>query len=197
MYKSRKKSDVLFAGIFVILAMWMILSVHCRAAEKNNDEKQSQIVRIGSFEDTFDYIDKNGVRRGYGYRACFSASGISKKWFYCIGRKPAALCFLLFVGHTGRFLHKGSDLRRCRRPCNIETATNLIKRAIKRLSFRVALKILFCFHRKHLTSNMSQRYSSPPRRTVHNAALRQNSAVGTRHNPEHSVLPTPEPLLQM
>ena len=67
MYKSRKKSDVLFAGIFVILAMWMILSVHCRAAEKNNDEKQSQIVRIGSFEDTFDYIDKNGVRRGYGY----------------------------------------------------------------------------------------------------------------------------------
>ena len=41
MYKSRKKSDVLFAGIFVILAMWMILSVHCRAAEKNNDEKQS------------------------------------------------------------------------------------------------------------------------------------------------------------
>ena len=64
MYKSRKKSDVLFAGIFVILGMWMILSVHCRAAEKNNDEKQSQIVRIGSFEDTFDYIDKNGVRRG-------------------------------------------------------------------------------------------------------------------------------------
>ena len=54
MYKSRKKSDVLFAGIFVILAMWMILSVHCRAAEKNNDEKQSQIVRIGAFEDTFD-----------------------------------------------------------------------------------------------------------------------------------------------
>ena len=43
MYKSRKKSDVLFAGIFVILGMWMILSVHCRAAEKNNDEKQSQI----------------------------------------------------------------------------------------------------------------------------------------------------------
>lgn len=83
----------------------------------------------------------------------FSASGISKKWFYCIGRKTAALCFLLFVGHTGRFLHKGSDLRRCRRPCNIETATNLIKHAIKRLPFRVTLEILFCIHRKHLTSN--------------------------------------------
>ena len=75
MYKSRKKSDVLFAGIFVILAMWMILSVHCRAAEKNNDEKQSQIVRIGSFEDTFDYIDKNGVRRGFGYELMQALAG--------------------------------------------------------------------------------------------------------------------------
>ena len=75
MYKSRKKSDVLFAGIFVILGMWMVLSVHCRAAEKNNDEKQSQIVRIGSFEDTFDYIDKNGVRRGYGYELLQALAG--------------------------------------------------------------------------------------------------------------------------
>ena len=75
MYKSRKKSDVLFASIFVILAMWMILSVHCRAAEKNNDEKQSQIIRIGSFEDTFDYIDKNGVRRGYGYELLQALAG--------------------------------------------------------------------------------------------------------------------------
>ena len=75
MYKSRKKSDVLFAGIFVILGMWMILSVHCWAAEKNNDEKQSQIVRIGSFEDTFDYIDKNGVRRGYGYELLQALAG--------------------------------------------------------------------------------------------------------------------------
>ena len=67
MDKSRKKSAVLFAGIFVVLGMWMMLSVHCRAAEKNNDEKQPQIIRIGSFEDTFNYVDKNGVRRGCGY----------------------------------------------------------------------------------------------------------------------------------
>ena len=46
-----------------------------RAAEKNNDEKQSQIVRIGSFEDTFDYIDKNGVRRGYGYELLQALAG--------------------------------------------------------------------------------------------------------------------------
>lgn len=75
MDKSRKKSAVLFACIFLILGMWMILSVHCRAAEKNNDEKQSQIIRIGSFEDTFDYIDENGVRRGYGYELLQALAG--------------------------------------------------------------------------------------------------------------------------
>ena len=39
MEKSRKKSAALFAGIFVFLGMWMILSLHCWAAETNNDEK--------------------------------------------------------------------------------------------------------------------------------------------------------------
>ena len=52
-----------------------MLSVHCRAAEKNNDEKQPQIIRIGSFEDTFDYADKNGVRRGYGYELLQALAG--------------------------------------------------------------------------------------------------------------------------
>ena len=45
----------------------MMLSVHSQAAETNNDEKQAQTIRVGSFEDTFNYVDKNGVRRGYGY----------------------------------------------------------------------------------------------------------------------------------
>ena len=90
MDKSRKKSAVLFACIFVVLGMWMMVSVRCRAAETDNDKKQSQmamqdkstqqetkksdtqakeqkIIRVGSFEDTFNYVDKNGVRRGYGY----------------------------------------------------------------------------------------------------------------------------------
>ena len=75
MEKSRKKAAVLFTGIFVILGMWMMLSVHCQAAEKNNDEKQSQVIRIGSFEDTFDYVDKNGVRRGYGYELVQALAG--------------------------------------------------------------------------------------------------------------------------
>ena len=39
MDKSRKKSAVLFECIFVVLGMWMMLSVHCQAAETNNDEK--------------------------------------------------------------------------------------------------------------------------------------------------------------
>ena len=75
MDKSRKKSTVLCAGIFVFLGIWMVLTVPCRAAETNNDEKQSQIIRVGSFEDTFDYVDKNGVRRGYGYELMQALAG--------------------------------------------------------------------------------------------------------------------------
>ena len=46
MDKIRKKTAVLFVGIFVVIGMWMILSVsvHCWAAEKNNDEKLPQTV---------------------------------------------------------------------------------------------------------------------------------------------------------
>ena len=90
MYKTGKKLAVLWISILVFLGMCMILPVHCRAAETNKDKKQAQtvkqddstqqeteksdtqtkeqkIIRVGSFEDTFDYVDENGVRRGYGY----------------------------------------------------------------------------------------------------------------------------------
>ena len=75
MDKSRKKSAVLCISIFVVLGMWMLSSVHCQAAETSDDEKQSQIIRVGSFEDTFDYVDKNGVRRGYGYELLQALAG--------------------------------------------------------------------------------------------------------------------------
>ena len=75
MNNNRKKSTVLGAGIFVVLVIWIILTVPCRAAETDNDEKQSQIIRVGSFEDTFDYVDKNGVRRGYGYELMQALAG--------------------------------------------------------------------------------------------------------------------------
>ncbi len=75
MYKTGKKSAILCAGIFAILGMWMILSVHCRAAETDPDEKQPKTIRVGSFEDTFDYVDQNGVRRGYGYELLQALGG--------------------------------------------------------------------------------------------------------------------------
>ena len=78
MFKSRKRSAVLCAGLFVVLGMWMILSVHCWAAETNQDgtqTKEQKIIRIGSFEDTFNYVDQNGVRRGYGYELMQALAG--------------------------------------------------------------------------------------------------------------------------
>ena len=98
MYKTGKKLAVLCISILVFLGMWMILPVHCRAAETNKDKKQAQtvkqddatqqeteksdtqtkeqkIIRVGSFEDTFDYVDANGVRRGYGYELMQALAG--------------------------------------------------------------------------------------------------------------------------
>ena len=98
MYKTGKKIAVLCISILVFLGMWMILPVPCRAAETNKDKKQAQtvkqddatqqeteksdtqtkekkIIRVGSFEDTFDYVDENGVRRGYGYELLQALAG--------------------------------------------------------------------------------------------------------------------------
>ena len=70
MNKSRKKTAVLFAYIFVILGIWMMLSVHCQAAETNNDEKQPQTIRVGSFEDTFNYVDKTVLDEDMAMNSC-------------------------------------------------------------------------------------------------------------------------------
>ena len=78
MDKSKKESAIRCAAIVVFLGMWMMLSVHCRAAETNNDEtqtKETKIIRVGSFEDTFNYVDQNGVRRGYGYELMQALAG--------------------------------------------------------------------------------------------------------------------------
>ena len=98
MDKERKKSAVLFACILVVLGIWMMLSVHCWAAETNNDEKlpqtveqdestqqetkesetktaEQKIIRVGSFEDIFNYVDKNGIRRGFGYELMQALAG--------------------------------------------------------------------------------------------------------------------------
>ena len=78
MDKSKKESAIRCAAIVVFLGMWMMLSVHCRAAETNNNEtqtKETKIIRVGSFEDTFNYVDQNGVRRGYGYELMQALAG--------------------------------------------------------------------------------------------------------------------------
>ena len=75
MYKIRERSAVLCIAIFMVLGMWGMLSAHCLAVETNNDETQPQTIRIGSFEDTFDYVDQNGVRRGYGYELLQALAG--------------------------------------------------------------------------------------------------------------------------
>ena len=74
MYKRRKKTAVLCAGVFVVLGMWILFSVHCWAAETQYDDRQ-QIIRVGSFEDTFDYVDEYGVRRGFGYELMQALAG--------------------------------------------------------------------------------------------------------------------------
>ena len=78
MYKIRERSAVLCIAIFMVLGMWGMLSAHCLAIETNNDETQPQTIRIGSFEDTFDYVDQNGVRRGYGYELLQALAGSLK-----------------------------------------------------------------------------------------------------------------------
>ena len=37
--------------------------------------KEQKTIRIGSFEDTFNYVDKNGTRRGYGYELMQALGG--------------------------------------------------------------------------------------------------------------------------
>ena len=37
--------------------------------------KEQRIIRVGSFEDTFNYVDKNGIRRGFGYELMQALGG--------------------------------------------------------------------------------------------------------------------------
>ena len=56
------------------MGMWILFSVHCWAAETQYDDRQ-QTIRVGSFEDTFDYVDEYGVRRGFGYELMQALAG--------------------------------------------------------------------------------------------------------------------------
>lgn len=65
MFKKGKRLAALCTIIFVVLSMCM----PCLA-----DETQKTI-RVGSFEDTFNYVDEHGVRRGYGYELMHAFAG--------------------------------------------------------------------------------------------------------------------------
>jgi signal transduction histidine kinase/CheY-like chemotaxis protein/ABC-type amino acid transport substrate-binding protein len=65
MFKKGKRLAALCTIIFVVLSMCM----PCLA-----DETQKTI-RVGSFEDTFNYVDEHGVRRGYGYELMQALAG--------------------------------------------------------------------------------------------------------------------------
>ena len=85
MFKNRKKLAAVCAGLFVVFGMCMIIPVNCQASEMNNDEnpqeidevktEEQKVIRIGSFEDTFNYIDDHGVRRGFGYELIQALAG--------------------------------------------------------------------------------------------------------------------------
>ena len=79
-------------------------------------------------------------------RFIHSASRISKKRLHCVDCFSIAMCFLLFISHTGGFLNKSLYLRRCRRPCDIESAANFVNCAVKSIPFGIALEIVLCRH---------------------------------------------------
>lgn len=57
-------------GLFLLClwVLWLLLPMSvCRA--------EGKVVRVGSFEDTFNFIDQNGVRRGYGYELMQKIAG--------------------------------------------------------------------------------------------------------------------------
>ena len=41
----------------------------------DTQRKKQRTIRVGSFEDTFNYVDKNGVRRGFGYELMQALAG--------------------------------------------------------------------------------------------------------------------------
>ena len=94
-------------GLFLLClwVLWLLLPMSvCRA--------EGKVVRVGSFEDTFNYIDKNGVRRGYGYE-------LMQK----IARKHGMVCLLHekpFAGVNGSGKHNNWSI-------STDTGENLLE----------------------------------------------------------------------
>ena len=67
MNKIMKRFGAVCISIFIIFTLCM----PCLADEAE------KVIRVGSFEDTFNYVDEHGVRRGYGYELMQALAGYS------------------------------------------------------------------------------------------------------------------------
>ena len=65
MNKIMKRFGTVCISIFIIFTLCM----PCLADEAE------KVIRVGSFEDTFNYVDEHGVRRGYGYELMQALAG--------------------------------------------------------------------------------------------------------------------------
>ena len=65
MNKIMKRFGTVCISIFIIFTLYM----PCLADEAE------KVIRVGSFEDTFNYVDEHGVRRGYGYELMQALAG--------------------------------------------------------------------------------------------------------------------------
>ena len=65
MNKTIKRFGAVCISIFIIFTLCM----PCLADEAE------KVIRVGSFEDTFNYVDEHGVRRGYGYELMQALAG--------------------------------------------------------------------------------------------------------------------------
>lgn len=79
-----------FGAVCISIFMVFTLCMPCFA-----DETQKTI-RVGSFEDTFNYVDDHGVRRGYGYELMQALAGytgwkfeyVKCDWSNCFDKLP-------------------------------------------------------------------------------------------------------------
>ena len=75
---ARGRESVLFFGseksICAVLCLLLLLPalLPVKAAAETAPAK---VVRVGSFEDTFNYVNEKGVRKGYGYELLETLSG--------------------------------------------------------------------------------------------------------------------------
>jgi ABC-type amino acid transport substrate-binding protein len=77
------------AMLSLLLLLSAVLPVKAAA-----ETAPAKVVRVGSFEDTFNYVNEKGARKGYGYELLETLSGYTG-WHFdhdpC-GRIPHLLC---------------------------------------------------------------------------------------------------------